>query len=599
MEANAVSSALFTAFCSDLGFPNLDPETRFDPFPWGIPPELGLEQFRRVHAICALLRKSEEEVDEHAEERTLNEFLLANEVCASKTVRGFRTQDFSIASGLSISCARRYLWDWFSEQNEPDSPITMAKIETAARFGPGRSVGLGNQPSHLYFKVGDAPMTAGSDFVRSWYNQSVSFNPLCEAAEMARKARWGEIEVKDAALLSFVLKKYTRKRIVVTEPTAQTYFQLGLGKCMEGQLRKHVGLDLSCQPALNSELARLGSIDGSFATMDEKQCSDYISLALSEFMFPPCLFRWFKILRMGTVEHKGVRIKLSMTSTMGNGFTFPMQTALLASLVLGVYNTLDIPTHDEYGVRNWGVFGDDIAVVTPAFNLLSEVLTDLGLVVNVEKSFSSGPFRESCGADFYEGTNVRPVSLKRYTTDQDLFSCFNRLAIWSSKVEIPLPQTLQILLGLMKAPTRVPPDEGVVAGIILPVPDSPQKGWWEYRAYVPIIGSIRYEPWVEYDVEFVGPQPKAKTRRFKKWLSELQRVCSGSINEPALLKALLHGGVRRGRVAIRSDTLKYRLVTRGTPRWGYHRLDGVPLLGSPCFERWQETVSLALETFDV
>lgn len=600
---NDVSSVLFPALCSDLGFPGLSDEDRFDPLRFGIPPESGLEQFRRLSAIACAFKKSEVEVSATAELDSFNDFLAANEACRKKSVEEFRTLDYPIAVGIAINSARMYLWDWFAQQNEPDSPITMATIETAARFGPGRSVGLGEKPSLFYFKVGDSRQTASSDFVRSWYESSVLHNPLCEAAEMARKARWGRAEVTEHGLLSFVPKKYSRKRIVVTEPSLNTYFQLGVASRMEEVLQNRVGIDFTSEPAHNQELARRGSVYGAYATMDLTQCSDYISLALVEYMFPPSVVRWMKILRTPSVLVDKTPIDLAMTSTMGNGFTFPMQTALLAALVRGVYRTLDLPhkeqVTDKEGnptvERTWGVFGDDIVVVPEAFDLLVETLEYLGLKVNQSKSFSSGPFRESCGADFYDGINVRPVYLKRYSSDQDLFSCFNRLAIWAAKSDLQLPRTLGLILKLLEAGYPVvPPDEGVTAGIISPIPPSRQiGGLWLYSAYRPRMSSIRFEPWAELTID-IPEGKKRRSKHFKKWLSELLRVCSGSVNEPALLKTLLYGGLRKAKMSPRMESVTYSLKSLATPRWGWSDLDGMPKPGTPEFHRWQEIVSRAI-----
>lgn len=608
--ASDVSTVLFPALCRDLGYPGLSTEDRFDPLRFGIPPESGLEQFRRLSAIAAAFKKSEVESSESATLDSLNDFLAANEACSKRSAKEFRTHDYSVAAGLAVSSARMYLWDWFEQQNEPDSPITMASIETAARFGPGRSVGLKEKPSLYYFKVGDSCQTASSTFIRSWYESSVTFNPLCEAAEMARKARCGAAEVREYGLLSFVPKKYSRKRIVVTEPSLNTYFQLGVGSRMEEVLQKRAGINFTLEPAHNQQLAKRGSVYGGYATMDLTQCSDYISLELVKFMFPPSLVRWFKILRTPSVKvGKGAVLPLYMTSTMGNGFTFPLQTALLAACVRGVYRTLDIPHReeitDEFGQssyeRTWGVFGDDIVIVPEAYELLSEVLAELGLQVNESKSFNCGPFRESCGADYYKGVNVRPVYFKRYETVQDLISCFNRLAIWSANTGECVTETLSLLVRLIRdvcpAIPIVPPDSGVTAGIISPEPPSdPVEGLWTYSAFTPKIGSIRFEPWEKYSTGMI-PSSKQKTKRFKKWLSELRRVCSGSINEPALLKALLQGSVRKSRMAPRLETVTYRLEHGlTTPRWGWSGLDGIPEIGTPRFGRWRNIVNLALST---
>jgi len=58
-----------------------------------------------------------------------------------------------------------------------------------------------------------------------------------------------------------------------------------------------------------------------------------------------------------------------------------------------------------------GVYGDDIAVRQSSALLLIETLKFCGFRTNVDKTFIHGPFRESCGADFFHGKNVRPFVL--------------------------------------------------------------------------------------------------------------------------------------------------------------------------------------------
>lgn len=586
-NASDVSALLFSRLCHDLDLIDCLESNRFDPFPNGLPAESELDTtgYAKRALLCSVFKKSEVESAPDAEDLTMASFIEANNFCKTQTVEAFRNWDGQPSIGYSIATARQLLYQWFSSKRTvEEAAITMTDIESSARFGPGASVGMKGKPTTLYFKCGDAPMTAGSDFVRSWYESSVAQNPLCEAAEMARKARQGAILVQSNGNLAFVPKSYSARRIVITEASLNTYFQLGLGEEMQRVLREHTGISFSTQPDLNVELARQGSIDGTYATMDLKQCSDYISRALVEFMFPPVIVRWFNKLRTNCVTTaNGEQIELFMCSTMGNGFTFPLQTILLVACVLGVYDTLGIPVATQNG-RNYGVFGDDIVVTADAYHLLSSVLQALGLRVNQAKSFNEGSFRESCGADFLNGTNVRGVYLKRYQTDTDLLSCFNRLILWSTTHGIVLTSTLAVILSLIEGPIpMVPPDEPVTAGIIMPFPpfNAGREGLWEYYPYRPLPNSITFEPWEQWDMSGRPDDSKARSKKLRRWIGDLRRYCDGSINEPAALKVLLAGGIRRFKMFIRNtDKLKYRQIVVKTPRWGYTPLEAFPKNGS-------------------
>jgi len=92
---------------------------------------------------------------------------------------------------------------------------------------------------------------------------------------------------------------------------------------------------------------------------------------------------------------------------MGNATTFPVQSLVFWSICV---STLEV-----VGYKNPAdvyVFGDDIIVPTEVAPLIMAVLPCFGLVVNQNKSFHKGAFRESCGTDAFNGVNVTPIRWK-------------------------------------------------------------------------------------------------------------------------------------------------------------------------------------------
>jgi len=55
------------------------------------------------------------------------------------------------------------------------------------------------------------------------------------------------------------------------------------------------------------------------------------------------------------------------------------------------------------------IYGDDIIIPIEYTDVVVRYLEAYALKVNINKSFSKGNFRESCGADFYKGIPVKPV----------------------------------------------------------------------------------------------------------------------------------------------------------------------------------------------
>ena len=105
---------------------------------------------------------------------------------------------------------------------------------------------------------------------------------------------------------------------------------------------------------------------------------------------------------------------------MGNAFTFELETLIFWCLTRAVVEELQLS-------QNGRVFayGDDIICPTEAVPLLYKVLDFCGFTVNTEKSFTSGPFRESCGGDYFLGFDIRPYYVKKNIDGSTLFSMHN------------------------------------------------------------------------------------------------------------------------------------------------------------------------------
>lgn len=253
--------------------------------------------------------------------------------------------------------------------------------------------------------------------------------------------------------LSTVTKNEDTRRTIATEPLMNMAAQLCAGAYIEGALRC-VGLDISKQADLNQALAWRGSLDGSIATLDLKNASDLIQLLLIQLLWPSVWYELFIACRSPECKidtESDVYTELNMMSTMGNGFTFPMMTLTLLALVYAVQSKrLNKPMFIDYA--NTGVFGDDIIVPKEDYNAIVHVLADAGLMVNTDKSYNQGSFRESCGGDFANGYNITPFYVKSLRTDPQVYSAINQLSKWCCYHEIYLHDTLAILRDMLEQP---------------------------------------------------------------------------------------------------------------------------------------------------
>ncbi len=263
--------------------------------------------------------------------------------------------------------------------------------------------------------------------------------------------------------LDTVPKNEDTERTIAIEPLGNMALQLAAGRYLEGALVK-IGLDIREQQPKNKDLARVGSLDGSIATIDLKCASDMISTDVVQALLPPCWYTLLMNLRSPFICIKGVWHELYMISTMGNGFTFPLMTLLLASLVYANRVACGGPTNCWLDWSQTAVYGDDIIVPVSEYESLLVVLHEAGLIVNRSKSFSEGPFRESCGGDFHTGMDITPFYVKDLDTDASVYVTLNSVFSWSSRHKL-LPRTIEFLRGLLSRVLLVPeyanPDAGL------------------------------------------------------------------------------------------------------------------------------------------
>lgn len=219
--------------------------------------------------------------------------------------------------------------------------------------------------------------------------------------------------------LSFVPKNAKTDRPIGIGPLANVLIQKGIGKCIRRKLRPYVNLRYA--QFRHRDLARSASVDNDLATVDLKSASDTISYAVIQSLFPE---DWFSLMDQSRSTHYHIEdrwYEYQKFSAMGNGYTFELESTLFYSLSVSVCRYMGISDVDV------SVFGDDIIIPSSARPLLQQVLSYLGFTINDEKSFFEGPFRESCGGDYFNGFDVRPFYLKGRISYRTLFLMNNYL----------------------------------------------------------------------------------------------------------------------------------------------------------------------------
>lgn len=220
--------------------------------------------------------------------------------------------------------------------------------------------------------------------------------------------------------LEFVPKNAKTYRSIVVEPVLNGMLQAGIGDHIS-RLLKRVGVDIKDQ-SRNKNLARSGSITGELATLDLSSASDTISYQLVKFLLPGDWFSLLNASRSASVTYRGRESRLEKFSSMGNGFTFPLETLIFWALTTESVSAGGVLPIDHEQI---GVYGDDIICPVHRVHNVIRTLTFCGFQINLEKSYWEGPFRESCGGDYYLGFDIRPFYQKQKVSGCTLFSLHN------------------------------------------------------------------------------------------------------------------------------------------------------------------------------
>lgn len=262
-----------------------------------------------------------------------------------------------------------------------------------------------------------------------------------------------------------VPKNWKTERFICVEPEGNMRMQRGIGGLIRRRLLENAKLDLRKQ-SRNQELALIGSRTGSLVTIDLKAASDSIALRLVEELLP---YSWYQAI-FATRSHyttlDGKLVSLEKVSSMGNGFTFELET-----LIFWALSRACIIAHEASDQR-LAVYGDDIVIHNAVAEPLLELLNYCGFTPNVEKTFINSPFRESCGKHFFYGVDVSPFNISdKCDSEPEKYWLINtyrewrrRFALtdWSSGLTYILSNVRKLAKGKV---CYVPPGYGVTSGI--------------------------------------------------------------------------------------------------------------------------------------
>lgn len=354
-------------------------------------------------------------------------------------------------------------------------PLDVVKVLDGGRHGPGGVVGLKRPSTTPYFKLANSAMSCSTGAY--WY--AVRFIASCDAWIRAlaiseglcgmecdvscipyeTKIRLADrcITIADYNEVTFVNKDALTKRSISIESELGVLLQLGVGKHLKKCLA-NAGCDLSDQTR-NQDLAKIGSMSTDHhdpVTLDARMASDTEAIELVRELLPREWFEFLDNLRSRFGKYRGKSFEWEKFSSMGNGFTFELESM--------VFLALSQACSDLHGETEWfsdtfgpafkyayvSVYGDDIIVPQCISAHLIAILRYCGFQMNLQKSFVSGPFRESCGKDYWNGIDVRSFFFKRDLSNlRDLIHLHNGLREMDERLEGRLKPALEVIRKLL------------------------------------------------------------------------------------------------------------------------------------------------------
>lgn len=313
------------------------------------------------------------------------------------------------------------------------------------RFGKRACVGHSYSRSYLDLKF--ATSFSGSHDHIEWFNNTVLPGDKILQEVLSRVEAKGlpRYTVCDTLTLSLVPKSYKALRSIIPDTLIGSYYTYGLGRLLQAKLLS-AGLDIRHLQKRHGIEAKRSSITRYLATADLSAASDSISVELLRRLLPS---KWFRAILRGRINRVQVGDKvvtMSSVITMGLGHTFPLQTLIFYALLKAIG---ELVTGRSVYIS---VYGDDLLYPSYLHRYVRCIFPKLHLILNGDKTYVTDQFRESCGSDYYRGSDVRPFQpegefqlLSRQPYAAYLYKLLNGLCRRWDPVEIP--NTIDFLKG--------------------------------------------------------------------------------------------------------------------------------------------------------
>lgn len=381
--------------------------------------------------VCFLSKYKELKTGVDLEKEALQRFTTSEEACleSNRRIRESRKKGIDPFISSVLFQAKRKIAKLLG-------PFDLSKYTDRYGWGPGATDDMRRRSAFADLKLCQLPISVtpkalpyirraiGLDLHWSSVILEVDVNdlqgPFCFLPHV--------FNITEECVIDTVPKNAKTHRVIAKEPRANGFLQKGFGSYIRSRL-KRVGIDLDSQVA-NQEGAKHAYWDA-LATLDLKAASDSMPIELVYELLP---WDWAQALDdVRSPKGKlpdGRTITLQKFSSMGNGFTFELETLIFWAISSSVIHQ-----------KNHGtvclVYGDDIIVDSSNAEDVIRCLAFCGFQTNKEKSFTEGAFYESCGKHFFEGRDVTPVYQKNpIASELEMVRCGNRIIRLAGRLRV-------------------------------------------------------------------------------------------------------------------------------------------------------------------
>jgi hypothetical protein len=528
--------------------------------------------FRRDYLAVELMSKFDSyDLGIDRDEVALQKFIQAEDQCRSANKRLSVRYETGLITPYS---PESFIWTAREKIAALLGPFDWDKASAHFAFGPGASTSVRRERGDAYFKYGVVrPHTTKANSLLSlaavkacpnWFNHLLGARDSSAFLNLPAEQQAEELfEFVPGNKVTTVPKNAKTNRVIAIEPDLNMYVQKGIGRLIRQRLKRvHIDLDDQC---VNQRMAKESSISGSHATIDLSMASDTVSLELCSLLLP---HDWFDAIKQCRSERgvmpDGKLITYQKVSSMGNGFTFELESLLFWALCSSVVALLRPAT------RRIAVYGDDLLVPVEICHTVLWLLKYAGFTPNAKKTFLHGPFRESCGKHYFLGTDVTPFYIKKDVVSSDrLITVANRIRDWSVTsfgLDALLKVSYLTVVDLLPKSLRRPTIPRSLGDIAL---------WGDFDEVCPQKAGRGQEGWkalgFQQDVETIGPEDLPLLIRNLKVLGDnievFERESIRFFTEMVKLRRRDGSEIDSSKVNLKPRRVKWRVVRPLTVQW--------------------------------